>query len=209
MNTEDHDYDRMNMWCDIFGNEYLHWDKNKRKRAKINYAEERGLMPHQVTLSNITVNTGGYINCYSDDILQYSIGTGTIVGAVTLETKENEMYNVENNTETKQRDYLKRRADTINTEKFVDGQKAFGLRNDYPETQKQMLDWVLAGRYVYDAGHDRLEWRDPAIVRDPAGFEAWEKKLDAAHTAVKDAAYILPVQDALKAVQEFETATIQ
>lgn len=126
---------------------------------------------------------------------------------IVQEEKEHNMY--DQNTEQNQRKYLQNRLYEVYYQKAHEGRVAFGLDNEHPKSQKQMLEWIKAGRYVYDETDDYIEWRDPAVAKDLVGYNAWHDKLSAANQAVKDAAVILPVTDVLKLLQEFEAATIQ
>lgn len=99
-------------------------------------------------------------------------------------------------------------------------QKKFGLVNDAPpNTPKELIDRITSGKYVVP--EDRMNsptygdiryftWRDPSVKADQEGYEIAKKSLVKSRTAADDVIVVMS-DDAtrLKALQDFESATIQ
>jgi hypothetical protein len=114
-------------------------------------------------------------------------------------------------------DYLSERAYSIKNEKRTALARKFGIIDDEaPETAQELVDRILAGKFVLGEKKDRthyspvqnIQWRDPAITKDEVGFKAAAEKLAKEHQKVVDTIQILPPEQGLKALQEYEAATI-
>lgn len=117
--------------------------------------------------------------------------------------------------------YLGERSYSIYHSKRIDMKRQFGLLDDEaPKNAKEFLDRIASGKYVIPADKmDKpnygeytrfIEWRDPAKVKDQAGYDAAEKKLEAIKTKAEDTITLFTSDPAkqLAALQEFESATI-
>lgn len=91
--------------------------------------------------------------------------------------------------------------------------KQFGLvGDDAPETMKEALDRILAGKYVLtEKNADRsiysfmsyIAWRDPSVKEDKDGYKAAKADLQAAYEKLALRLNILPLQDALAEVEAY------
>jgi hypothetical protein len=116
--------------------------------------------------------------------------------------------------EQESRDYLRNRLSAAYFSKDADLERAYGLRDDSsPQTPQEMVDRILAGKYVIDEKEDGeyyddlsvyFSWRDPAIKKDREGYDAAHKILKAAHNKASDQVMVLSAAEGLKALQEFE-----
>lgn len=143
------------------------------------------------------------------------------------EKKEKKMYNLDidceynsaPNPELVQRDYLVGRLHSANMSKHYEGRKTFNMDPDLaPTTMNDLVQRIKDGKYVIkeDRGDkfswnpaEQLEWKDPSKKKDEAGFKAFEKLLETATTKAKDQIMISTTADGLKALQDFESSTIQ
>lgn len=112
------------------------------------------------------------------------------------------------------REYLTERARNVY---FDDSalQTAFNIDKQSPKTIGEAKEWLKNGWFTFntdrkdDTGFchfmmdDDLTWKNPAV--DQEGYTAASKRKDAAFTAVKDIIMVYPAEEALKAVQDFET----
>lgn len=150
--------------------------------------------------------------------------------------KDTEMYNIsqasivmpQDNTVANQRYHLQNRLSTM----YRDHEKK--LRGDFglidmkaPRTWKELLERIEAKQFIYDEEEEKenldqfeddffcgegpfmyIEWRDPSVKKDKAGYKAAMKLLDKAFNDVKDYIVILEPKDALTAVKSFENWTL-
>lgn len=96
--------------------------------------------------------------------------------------------------------------------------RQFGLIDDEdPKSFSDALARLNAGKYVIaDDKKDKftysplgyVRWRDPELKADEKGFIAADTKLNELRKTAEDTIRILPQTDGLKALQEFESATI-
>lgn len=115
-------------------------------------------------------------------------------------------------------DYLEHRLSSIQWSKRAELRKQFGLEDDAaPETFSELQERLTSGKFIIaDDRKDKrvynplqyVKWRDPAVKEDQKGFKEAEKKLDDLFIKTMDQIKILPQTDGLKALQEFESATI-
>jgi hypothetical protein len=116
--------------------------------------------------------------------------------------------------ERDQRKFISSRLyDTLYARKH-DLKRQFGLADDdMPTTAKEMLERVQAGKFVLpekwnDAGaysfFNVVRWRDPSLKEDKDGYNEARKSLLAAYESAEEAAKLLPIADATKAMQDFK-----
>lgn len=129
--------------------------------------------------------------------------------------KENNMG--EYNMEVDQRNHLKRRAETLRTEKLQDLRGKFHIGED-PEfkTKDEILAALKAGNIEFNDYFFQKDGRLKDMYlpdgtfclknpkTDKAGYEAAEKLLNKAYMDTKDAIIIDPLPEAKKALQAFE-----
>jgi hypothetical protein len=115
-----------------------------------------------------------------------------------------------------QRNYFTQRISGIRFSKTVDLQRQFGLMGDpAPETFDDFVSRINAGKFYFEKEsnkknrwwRDYIEWRDPAVQKDEAGFEAAMKAFRVEEEKAADAVMALPAADAMAAVQALETWT--
>jgi hypothetical protein len=92
----------------------------------------------------------------------------------------------------------------------------FGMiDDDRPGTATEIVARIQAGKFVLDSKYadcdvysplEYITWRDPSIKEDKAGYKTARDALDAAHDALKLRAAVLPVADALAAVEAYRDA---
>lgn len=117
--------------------------------------------------------------------------------------------------------YLGERSYSIANTKRTELMRKFGLLDDEaPKNAREFLERIASGMYVIPADkmdkHNYgeytrfIEWRDPAKVKDQAGYDAAVKKLEAAKTKAEDTLTLFTSDPAkqLAALQEFESVTI-
>jgi len=114
-------------------------------------------------------------------------------------------------------DHLTDRLSEATEAKRLEARKAFGLENDErPRTPQALTDRIISGKFVipedrknqytYDPV-DYIQWRDPAIKRDEAGFNAAAAALDAASDDVLDTIIVKGNDAGLDAIKEFKAKT--
>jgi hypothetical protein len=111
--------------------------------------------------------------------------------------------------------HLEIRAENILRTKNEEIAKVTNLNPPKPKTGAELKQWLKDGNYHVDFKDDRKidPWCDPSgYVRlgpafDEEKYNALQEQLRKDKTVVKDAIYILPPADALKALQEFEART--
>lgn len=91
--------------------------------------------------------------------------------------------------------------------------KQFGLKDDdAPETMTEFAARIAAGKYVIPEKYadasaysvmSYIRWRDPSAKEDKAGYAAAKPLLADARQAAEDAAALLPIADATKAMNDF------
>lgn len=97
--------------------------------------------------------------------------------------------------------------------KVFDAKKKFGLvDDDAPETIKDFFARVAAGKYVIKEKYEEMsaynfisyvQWRDPSVKEDKDGYKAARADLDKEHSALELRIAILPIADALTAVETY------
>lgn len=112
-----------------------------------------------------------------------------------------------------QKSYLNHRLWNVSNEKETEIRKIFGLTDDgRPTSAKELVDRITAGKYVLgdrqdDYTYDPLmfiEWRDPAVKKDPDGAAAAMKIKEEKSTDVEDIIMTGSSIDALAAIKAFQ-----
>lgn len=123
-------------------------------------------------------------------------------------------------TEDRRINYLELRLSDADSEKHMALRKQFGLEDDdAPATFNDFLDRLTKGKFVYPEDKrnnrmwpyhivDKIRWRDPELKEDRIGFEAAKEKKDKLVTETTDIIRIKTPEEGLKALQEFESATL-
>lgn len=93
--------------------------------------------------------------------------------------------------------------------------RQFGLADDVaPKTVEEMLARIAAGKYVLPEKHKDLSpycsvsyirWRDPSVKEDKDGYLAARKALEDEFSTAEEAARLLPIAEATKAMQDFKS----
>lgn len=122
--------------------------------------------------------------------------------------------------EVDQRNHMKRRLDTLTSNKQSELMEKFFMNTDnLPKTKDAILAALKAGQiafenYYFNADGSLKDGFGPgstfSIVdpkRDEAGYDVASKALKAAATTAKDTIIVLPLADGLKALQTFEAQT--
>lgn len=122
------------------------------------------------------------------------------------------------NIEREKISYLQGRIYTIVSQADTALERKFGLIDDEaPHTPKELVDRIASGKYVLPEKNDRnygygplhgMKWRDPSMVTDRDGYRAAAATLEKAAQPIKDAIQILPVDQALKMLQDFESTVL-
>lgn len=129
--------------------------------------------------------------------------------------------NNSNTIEVSQREYLRERVSDIRLTQLdrMDA-KYFKLKPKGPRTKADLLDALKNGKFTIKDDYFRengeldnyidvlytISWRTADTQYDKAGWTKAREELKAKETATLDAVNILPLVDALKAVQDFEAA---
>jgi hypothetical protein len=129
--------------------------------------------------------------------MSYSGASATIVTADSVELK--------------QRSLLRNKAAEAFYGKRIDAKKKFGLMgDDAPETMKELMARIAAGKYVIPAKYEDkyasfsfIEWRDPAVVKDEDGYKAARADLQKAFDKIDIRLAILPLADALTELEAY------
>lgn len=125
--------------------------------------------------------------------------------------KEEPMINMEND----QRNYIERRIYDVMEEKEISMSRHFKLLDDEsPKTAEETIQRIKDGNFVLreknsfwgNSFNDRVQWRNPAAVKDQDGFDAAEKRMFEAKKTLMDKARLYPIAEATKAFEEFKTA---
>lgn len=130
------------------------------------------------------------------------------------ETKEQKMDTIEE----KQKDYFARRINDIFYDKENKLCRQFGLYGDHsPDTFEELYDRITKGQFViaddkktmdsYPYGLGYVEWRDPSIKKDQAGYNIAFKALETAKRNAKDLVMAKDADGQLAATQAFEAWT--
>jgi hypothetical protein len=151
--------------------------------------------------------------------------TGTFNIPVQAQEKENSMYsnacatvvNAGRTMEQDQRQYLSDRLFDVTQDKVIELRKKFGLYDERPETPEDIVERIKSDKFViperdnnvcfYNAW-EQIQWRDPAIKRDAEGYRKALEALDKSKTPVRDAIRLKSIEEGLKAIQDFEAATL-
>lgn len=114
--------------------------------------------------------------------------------------------------------YLQDRIYTIVSQADTALERKFGLIDDEtPRNPKELVDRITSGKYVLPEKNEErygygplhgMKWRDPSVVTDRDGYKAAEAALSKSAQPIKDAINILPADQALKMLQDFEATTL-
>lgn len=115
-------------------------------------------------------------------------------------------------------DHLIDRLSAATEKKIQAARKAAGLTSDErPRTPQGFVDRIMSGKFYipedrknafsYDPS-DYIEWRDPAIKRDDAAFDAARATINQASDDVMDILIVKGAEAGLAAINEFKGATI-
>ena len=144
--------------------------------------------------------------------------------AVTKKKEEIPMASISSATailssETIEKDQRRSLKDALYTafrSKVDAAKKQFGIvGDDRPATPAELVARIQAGKFVlndqykdYNAYNvtEYIEWRDPSVKKDEDAYKAARKALDTAHDALKLKVAIIPVADALAAVEAYRDA---
>lgn len=118
---------------------------------------------------------------------------------------------------SKAREYLYDRVFQVSLNKKLELERKFGLLEDeHPKTASEFLARILSGKYVLsDKKKDKIdydparfiEWYDPAVKPDQAGFNsAWEA-FEVQYQASQDIIAVKSPDDGLVALQALEAWT--
>jgi len=139
--------------------------------------------------------------------------------AVPAQKKETKMY-VDNDKhiESSKINYLSNRVETIWYQKHDALRKQFGFQDDAaPVTAQEIVDRITAGKFVLKAdskdkrNYDSvryIQWRDPTVKEDQAGFDAAMKLFEKAVQDTRDIVAIDTPINALAAVKALEAWTV-
>jgi hypothetical protein len=150
----------------------------------------------------------------------------TVTGLTEMSPKKENNMDYYTATALKQdRKYLRNRLQAILDSKDHELREKFNLIEVRPASAKEAIDWLSKGNF--EVGHPEwmggeadlskmtwgdfthhFEWTDPSRPEDRDGYNAAYKTLSKAYTAAEDMIVVAEKsEDALKAVQEFESAT--
>lgn len=213
MNTVDYDQSRYNMWGQLIPY-YEDLTRSAKKRAKVQYAAERGIMPHNI----------GF-DCCQQEVRNATVPPPSVSSfnawyaeTVANKKQENNMYtNTPDALETQKRNYLSSRLVNLKGKKVDKLRQAYGLDDeDRPLTPKELLERIKSGKFVIRGEHEDttdpynlleyFSWREPDRKEDKVGFRTAREPLDKAYDEAKDTVIVLPLEDALAAVKKFEEA---
>lgn len=242
LTQKDRDLDRFEMWGVILGDTYTYGNKNKKKHLKDWFKAKYGIMPCSVTwdwalMNDCPVYKGLECNMICVDecvtaslplvVQDYNMHQKITFGNIPNPSYWGSMPNIKNpekennmgcefNIEVDQRNYLKRRLDTIRSEKDAALTDKFHMETVYPETKDEIAKALKDGAFElipsffdkdgkishYYSAQSAIRFTDP--LRDEEGYKTASKFLGATYTAAKDKIVVLPVADGLKTLQEFE-----
>jgi hypothetical protein len=132
----------------------------------------------------------------------------------------------ERSPEDRQKNHLLDRLRQIQNEKYETLRVTFGLSEmPRPKTPTELVEYIKTGKYVFKHEDDLLddgfgssefyyspwryiEFRDPAVKIDREGYEKAQKSLDKLYQDTKDEIIVKNVEDALAALRQFESTTI-
>jgi hypothetical protein len=207
------DQARCSMWKELIPH-YESMNRNQKKQAKLNYAAERGLMPHNFQLDCCAEKATAVMPSWSRVDPYNSVGFGW---AMANKKQETEMYapNIQETLETQKRNYLSSRLSELRETNVDKLRQAYGMDDDdRPMTPKEFIQRIKDGKYVIEKDQEDTEdpysvmsyirWRDPAKVEDSKGYKIARDILYKTYNETKDAVIILPLEDALAAVKKFE-----
>ena len=116
--------------------------------------------------------------------------------------------------ERDQRRFLERRLSVLFYEHKAALKRQFGLADDAaPEKLIDILARIKDGKYVLPEKYadaysynlmSYIRWRDPSLKEDKEGYDAAKKVLQADYDTAEEAAKLLPITDATKAMQDFK-----
>lgn len=114
------------------------------------------------------------------------------------------------------RNYFRGRIQSISCEIDTKLMRQFGLRNDEtPADFEEFMARIQAGKYVFERDEwkknrywaDYIQWRDPAVKKDQAGYDAAWNAFTKERDKTLDTVMALPADKAMAAVQALETWT--
>lgn len=124
-------------------------------------------------------------------------------------------------TDQIQKSYLTQELRDSLYRKSEEAQIFFGLENDKsPKTAKELVARITSGMYVLPSEDkdgetnytpyvvERIQWRDPAKVKNEDGYKAFKKTLEAAKRDAERAIVIKTPDEGLAAVVAFEAIAI-
>jgi hypothetical protein len=130
--------------------------------------------------------------------------------------QEAKMYN--QTPEQEAREHLRSRLRAVKYEVIERLQKDYGLTgDDRPKNAKELAERLASGKFVVRGANDEdqkelwslssvIEWRDPKVTKDEAGFKAAAEKVKKAYVEAKDQIVVKTPEEGLKALQGFEKA---
>lgn len=109
--------------------------------------------------------------------------------------------------------YFTERLRQIRQEKRDEAQVKFGLTSQYPKTMTEAFQRIAEGKVKirddcedYGVSMSYVDWKDPSVKKDRAGFNAWEKGMAAAYYTAKDAIVATPAEGP-KQIASFQSWT--
>lgn len=233
---EKQDWSRHDMWVKLLGHAYVYGTSTQKKKMKINYAEERGLKPFQITdyAETESLTLGNFQKAVASlkkaQIPQafWSQPAQVVNGCVTMDVTFDYLQEIKKKEETPmrtheqdQKSYLETRLYHTYNEKDSELANVFGLVDLYPKNAEETVKFIQEGKFTLrdrdreDSDFDFDDyspfsgfiWRDPAVKKDREGYDAARAKLTKAKTAAMDRITVSSPEAGLKALQEFESAT--
>lgn len=210
MNTSIDDNNRNWMWCKILpGYEFA--SKNKKKKMKAQYCLANRCKPHQVT-DCIPVTP------IKENNMRYDYNNDN--GKVQVEINPRMNIEAAIPTDQKQRSFLDSERRNAYCNLRGKAMSFFGLTDDAdPQTPEELVQRIKDGKYTIKPTDENdyylnpihlFRWHDPAIVKNKAGYNAWETNvLDPANTVAERTIQIKSPDEGLAALQAFEATTIQ
>lgn len=113
-------------------------------------------------------------------------------------------------TQDETKNYLSRRLSNVANKLDRALYKQFGLANDpTPRTGAEIVAAIQSGKFIvpdtnHDYGFSSIEWRDPSVKKDNAGYKTARDAMLAQQTTVEDAIMVKTADEALTALTAFE-----
>jgi len=177
------------------------------------FAEEKDEVPCPTpTLHEFCVKEA----CYTVNFLStFSASTVAPYHVPTMFKKEEETMNTirfEETQEGKAQTHVLRRADNAFRDKESELELHYGLRVEAsPKSWEELLKRIKDGKFVIEEKHAKMntydpmayvQWRDPKIVEDQAGFDKSMEKLRKLLAETKDAIIVKSAADGLEMVEK-------